>query len=130
MAVGKAGVSFVARHSSGQSGALSAFLPLTTVQQGNVLSEKLTGLTLFSLDYTMRPHRTFSFSVIPAYFIDNYDSGWGMMGGEIYGKAVWSPFTNVMFKLGGGAFLPSLGDVAPDAKALWRVEMNVIVSFF
>jgi len=124
------GLSFLARHSSGYNGSLSAFLPLTTVPQGNVLSEKLTGLTMFQLDYTMRPHRTFSFSVIPAYFIDNYDSTWGMMGAEIYGKAVWTPFTDVMLSLGGGAFLPSLGDVAPDAKVVWRAELNVIVSFF
>ena len=124
------GLSFVARHSSGYGGSLAAFLPLTTVQQGNVLSEKLTGLTVFSLDYTMRPHRTFSFSVIPAYFIDNYDSDCGLMGAEIYGKLVWSPFSDVMLKLGGGAFLPSLGDIAPDAKVVWRIEMNVIVSFF
>ena len=124
------GLSLLARHSSGVSDSVTAFLPLTTVSQGNVISERLSGLTVFSLDYTVRPHRTFSFSLMPAYFIDNYDSGWGLMGGEIYGKLSWRPLSDIFFSLGGGAFLPSLGNIAPDEKSYWKAEMNVVISFF
>ncbi|MCL2070546.1 MAG: hypothetical protein FWH19_06140 [Treponema sp.] len=124
------GLSFLARHSSGVSDSVTAFLPLTTVSQGNVISERLSGLTVFSLDYTARLHETLSFSLIPAYFIDNFDSTLGLMGAEIYGKLDWRPVSDIFFTLGGGAFLPSLGDIAPNDQSYWKVEMNVIISLF
>ena len=124
------GLSFLARHSSGVSDSVTAFLPITTVTQGEILSERLSGLTVFSLDYTARLHETFSLSIIPAYFIDNFNSDWGLMGGEIYGKLNWSPASDILVSLGGGAFLPSLGNTAPDGKTFWKAELNVIVSFF
>ena len=124
------GLSLLARHSSGVSDSVTAFLPLTTVSQGNVISERLSGLTVFSLDYTARLHETFSLSLIPAYFIDNFDSTLGLMGGEIYGKLDWRPVSDIFFTLGGGAFLPSLGNIAPNGDVFWKVEMNVIISLF
>ena len=124
------GLSLLARHSSGVSDSFTAFLPITTVTQGNILKERLSGLTVISLDYTSRLHETFSFSLIPAYFIDNFDSDGGLMGGEIYGKLNWRPVSDILVSLGGGIFLPSLGNIAPDANSVWRLEANVILSFF
>ena len=131
----KQGLSFLARFSSGESGPVAAFLPVTTVAQGNVMSgsimsSKLSALTVLSLDYTARLHETFSFSLIPAYFIDNSVSGGGLLGGEIYGKLAWKPVSDILFSLGGGAFLPSLGNTSPDSKSFWQIDLNAIISFF
>ena len=129
------GLSFLARYSSGEQGPLTPFLPVTTVAQGEVIDARLSGLTVFSLDYTARLHRTFSFNFMPSYFIDNggynrVDNDGGLLGGEIFGKLNWSPFSDIMLSLGGGVFLPSLGNVARTASNIWRTELNLIVSFF
>ena len=124
------GLSFLARHSSGYSGFLTPFLPVTTVTHGNVYSSSIAGLTMFSLDYTNRLHRTLSFSLIPAYFIDNYEGNMDPLGLELYGQINWNPFSDIMFNIGGGVFLPSLGNVSPNSNNIWKVEANIIIAFF
>ena len=125
------GLSFLSRFSSGYAGGITPFLPVTTVTQGNVFTTSMIGMAVFSLDYSMRLSRDLSFSIMPAYFIDNFDDdSSGLLGAEAYAKLNWSPLSDLMFSLGGGAFLPSLGNVASDGNALWRMEMNVVISLF
>ena len=133
-------LSFSARYSSGRDGStLAAFLPLTTQAQGEILKAKLSGLSLLSLDYTARFFPTFSAGISAAYFIrsdlETYaaypasgDSGGYFLGSEFFVRLMWSPFSDLRINLGGGMFLPSLGDAAPDADAAWRIELNVIFS--
>ena len=124
------GLSFLGRYSSGYFGSLTPFLPVVSVSQGNVNKLPLIGMTVLSLDYNMRINQELSFNIRPAYFIDNYDEDGGLWGAEIFGKIDWSPFSDIKFSLGGGVFLPSLGNFAPDDKSIWKAEANVVVSFF
>jgi hypothetical protein len=124
-------LSFTARYSSG------AFLPLTTREQGDILKAKLSGLSLVSLDYTARLFPAFSAGIGATYFIrsdlETYtaypitgDSDGYLLGNEFFVRLMWSPFSDLQINLGGGIFLPSMGDAAPDADAAWRIELNLI----
>ena len=124
------GLSFLGRYSSGSSDSVSAFLPLTTIAQGNIFEPKLSALAVLSLDYTIRPHNTFSFSLTPSYFIDTSNFEFGFLGGELFGKLSFSPVSDIIVNLGGGVFMPSLGDVSPKEKNIWQVKLNFIMSFF
>jgi hypothetical protein len=131
-------VSLGAKYASGESDTLSAFLPLTTNTQGNILEPKLLGLkkisllTMISLDYTARLSETFSVGFYPAYFIftDTLSGDGQMRGGEIYAALYWSPLPDIGVILGGGAYLPSIGNAAPDEKTYWCVKLNVVLSLF
>ena len=124
-------LSFTARYSSG------GFLPLTTREQGDILRARLSGLSLLSLDYTARLFPTLAAGVSSTYFIrsdlETYtaypvtvDSGGYALGNEFFARLMWNPFSDLELSLGGGVFLPSLGDAAPGAAAAWRVELNLI----
>jgi len=132
---------FLARYASGSVGdgsnSVKAFLPVTSKTQGYVLKANLPGITLLSLDYAARLHRSCSVELSSNYFIRNDTetySGLGkngyLLGNEFYGRVFWSPVSDFAFNFGGGAFLPSMGNVAPDVKALWRVEANAIISLY
>ena len=132
---------FLARYASGagggSSGSINAFLPVTSKTQGYVLKANLPGFTLLSLDYAAKLHPLFSIALSSNYFIRNDKetySGLGdkgnLLGNEFYGRAFWSPLSDMAFNFGAGVFLPSMGNVAPDARALWRVEMNAVVSLY
>ena len=133
-------LAFLGRFSSGvvEDGSVVAFLPVTTSSQGEILKAKLSGLSMLSLEYTARIFRSFSAGLSSSYFIRSdlgtYTAGYGadgyFLGNEFYGRLIWSPLSDIMMKAGGGVFLPSLGNAAPDADPLWRVELNVIISLF
>jgi len=136
-------LSLLARYASGaDSGNAYAFLPVTTVGQGNILEAKLSGLSMVSLDYTARLNNTLSAGISSSYFIRNdlntfnayplsgEDSGGYLLGNEFFARLLWSPFTDIQVNLGGGVFLPSMGDVAPNADSSWRVELNVILYLY
>jgi hypothetical protein len=125
-------LSLGAKYTSGEGDTLAAFLPLTTNTQGQILKPKLSGIAMLSLDYTARLNETFSVGLYPAYFMltDQGSEGKRMLGGEIFGALYWSPAPDIGINLGGGAFLPSLGNVVTDEKTYWRVELNVVLSLF
>jgi len=125
-------ISLGAKYASGESNSAPAFLPMTTNTQGHVLEPKLSSIAILSLDYTARFHETFSAGLYPAYFLltGSESEGKNRLGGEIYAAVFWSPAPDISVNLGGGAFLPSLGNVAPDEKAQLRVNLNVVISLF
>ena len=132
------------RFSSGyyDDGSVSAFLPLTTNSQGDILKAKLSGLSVISLDYLARLHRLFSLGLSASCFIRNDlgtyagypvnaggDDGY-VLGTEFYTRLFWSPLSDISLNLGAGAFLPALGNTASGADPLWRVELNFIFSVY
>ena len=137
-------LSLLGRFSSGtaEEGSVYSFLPVTTQSQGGILKAKLSGLSVISLDYIARIHRSFSMSLSSSYFIRSdkgtyygypagaADSDGYFLGNEFFGRLLWSPVSDIQLNLGGGAFLPSMGNAAPDADALWRVELNIIMSLY
>ena len=92
---------------------------------------------MITLDYLGRFHRTLSAGLSTTYYISsdlstnsivgNEGYFWGL---EIYGQLNWSPFSDIQVNLGGGVFLPSLGNASPDAEARWRIELNVVLSLY
>ena len=121
----------------------TAFIPITTISQGTVLQAKFSGLSMFSLDYTARLHEVFSINLAGAYFIaSDYDTYRGypknpsggrdgnLLGSEFSGRLVWSPFSDLQLNLGGGIFMPSLGNTGSKNGALWRANINMALSIF
>jgi len=125
-------VSLGAKFASGESDSAPAFLPMTTNTQGHVLESKLSSIAILSLDYTARLLETFSAGLYPAYFLltGSDSEGGNRLGGEIYASLFWSPVPDISVNLGGGAFLPSLGNVTPDDKPKLRVDLHVVISLF
>jgi hypothetical protein len=125
--------------SSGTDDSLSAFVPVTTAAQGQILAAKISGLSHIDLDYTVRLHRTFSLSVLSSYFVlsdkGSYQ-GWPakrdgyFLGNEFYGRLIWSPVSDLQLKLGGGLFVPAMGDADPGKKPKWKVELNARLAVF
>jgi len=134
-------LSFMARYSSGGKGdAAAAFLPLTTKAQGEIFEVKLSGISLLFLEYVARIIPALSAGVSSTYFIrsdlETYttyppiqDGGGYFLGNEFFARLMWNPFSDLQISLGGGAFLPSMGNAAPDADAAGRIELNVVVGF-
>ena len=130
---------FIGRYSSGnwEDSSLNAFLPVTTYKQGKVFQTKLSGISVIGLDYLARVHETLSLGISSTYFIRTdlgtctlIGSDGYLAGNEFYGRAVWSPVSDVMVNFGGGVFLPSMGNSAPDASTLWKMELNLILSLY
>jgi hypothetical protein len=127
------------RFSSGttEDGDVAAFLPITTIYQGQALKAKLSGISTLTLDYLARVNRSFSASLISTYFIRgdlatyaNYGDDGYFLGNEFFGRLVWSPVSDIQLNLGGGIFLPSMGNAAPNADPVWRVELNIIFALY
>ena len=137
--------SFTGRLTSGKEEEISvaAFTPVTTTTQGDILKANLSGLSVFSLDYLARFHQTFSAGVTASYFLRS-DLGTYMdypvsnsgeakryfMGSELAARLIWSPVSDLRFNFGGGMFLPSMGDIAPDADPKWRIELGAVLALF
>jgi len=132
------------RYASGVSDDKSwgAFLPLTTVNQGEIPEAKFSGLSLLSLDFIGRMAKSLSANMAFTYFIRNdlgtyryYPISAGssegyLLGGELFGRLIWNISTGVRLNLGTGVFLPSLGDANPDGYMLWRTEFNLVISIY
>jgi hypothetical protein len=136
-------VSFLGRYFSaeGDDGGITAFMPLTIKNQGSIFRSRPWGISMLSFEYMARLHRTFSMNFASSYFIrndkktyygyiinDKSDDGY-FMGNEFVARLYWRPYSDISANLGGGVFLPSMGNVAPKAPVLWRVELNLVLSF-
>jgi len=120
---------------------MGAFVPVTTKVFGDVLQAKLSGLSVLGLNYTARVNRILGTSLTASCFIRNdlgtYDGypviaeendGY-FLGTEFFARLVWSPVSDIQLNFGGGAFLPSLGDVS-DEKARWRIELTAVLAIY
>jgi len=131
-------LSLIGRFSSGNSGDIDPFIPITTNPQGDVLEAKLSGISAFYLDYTAQLRTDVLAGLTASYFIRNdnstysgYPAGDGSaLGGEFFGRVTWSPLTDLSLNFGAGIFLPSLGDVAPKAGPKWRVELALALVLY
>jgi hypothetical protein len=139
-------LSLLARYASGETdGSIFAFLPVTTVSQGNILGAKFSGISMISADYAARLHNTLSAGLSSSYFIRNdlktynayplssqseEDSGGYFLGNEFFVRLLWKPFSDIQVNLGGGIFLASMGDAAPKANNRWRAELSIILSLY
>jgi len=133
-----------ARYSSGVSDdkTIGAFLPITTVSQGELVEAKFSGLSLLSLDFMGRLAKLVSGDLAFTYFIRNdlgtyryfpvteEDLGGFFLGMEVFGRLMWTMSSGIRLNLGTGVFIPALGDAAPDVDILWRAKLNLVISIF
>ena len=136
-------LSLLARYASGSSDSNTfAFILVTTIGQGNILGAKLSGITMIQVDYSARLLDTLSAGISSSYFIRNDNktfnayplsegtSGGNLLGNEFFARLLWRPFSDIQVNLGGGVFLPSMGDATPKADSSWRVELNVALLLY
>ncbi|MDR3019333.1 MAG: hypothetical protein LBU66_00335 [Treponema sp.] len=134
-------LAFNAIYSSGKvEDGLDAFVPITVKQYGTIFQSKIMGLTVMSLDYSARIAQSLGASFTASYFIRNdlmmYDvlpvneSGEDghFLGGEFFGKLVWSPVSDLQFIFGGGMFVPAMGNNWSDSDPVWKVNLSVSLS--
>jgi hypothetical protein len=119
-----------------------AFIPVTAKNFGEIFQAKMTSLNVMSLGYTARFFNWFGANFNASYFMRNdlvtentypYSGAAknkDRLGAEFYGILVFSPFSDLQFKFGGGAFLPSLGNVWSDERVIWRVDLSLILAIF
>jgi len=136
-------LSLVGRFSSGKTDSIYPFVPITTKPQGRVLQANLSGISAFFLDYTAQLHPTVSAGLTASYFIRSDDvtyttypvmssveASGAALGGELFGRVIWTPLTDLSLNLGGGIFLPSMGNANPKASVQWRLELGLILVIY
>jgi len=132
------------RYSSGvkEDKTIGAFLPVTTVPQGEITEAKFSGLSLISLDFTGRMEKSLSANTAFTYFIrndlgtyryypvtDNASKGF-LLGAELFGRLIWTITSEIRLNFGTGVFMPALGDAKPDADIMWRAKLNLVFSLY
>jgi len=118
------------KFTSGSIGdAFPVFMPISSVNQGEVFQEPLSGLMLISGDYSLRINRAIYTEAFLRYYIRTYGSFSGY-GGELWGSVAWQPFDDIRLTVGGGVFFPQLGNVYPDdTGTMWKVNAILTMSF-
>ncbi|QQO07996.1 hypothetical protein [Breznakiella homolactica] len=128
------------RWASGDSGPFSPYKPVNVLSQGKVFTPNLSGLTKINLGAGVRVTEKIYTELLANYFLRtdmttvsdediDPDSDSYALGGEIYASLIWAPVSDVSFILGGGAFLPQLGDAfVSDADVQWLVSLAVVLS--
>jgi hypothetical protein len=106
------------------------FTPITTKYFGSVIKEKMSGLSVISLDYLIRLSSTLGMNLTASCFIRNDQGTLTGPATELFARLVWSPVSDVQFNLGGGAFLPFLSHTNSDDKLEWRAELSAILALY
>ena len=121
---------------------IGAFLPVTTIPHGNLLNAKLAGLSIVSFNFITNYSDTVLSDLSVSFFMrndlgtyNNYpvmgtDSKGFYLGPEFYYRFSLNSASGFHMNLGGGVFIPFLGDAMPDADILWRAEASILFSLF
>jgi hypothetical protein len=128
--------------SGNTSGGVGAFVPVTGHLYGKVLQAKMSGISMMSLDYTAQFVDSFSATLGTSYFIRN-DRGTYMawpvnyaandgyfLGQEVFFGLAWTPVSDIQLNLGGGVFLPGLGNVNPGEKPKWHADLTAVIVLY
>jgi len=136
-------LSFTGNFAGGKvNDSLGAFVPVTTKVFGDIFQAKLSGITVLGLNYTARINHAVGTSFTASHFVRNdlgtfsgypvisAESDGYSLGTEFFARLVWSPFSDLQFNLGGGAFIPALGNAGPDENAKWRFDLTAILALY
>jgi len=118
---------------------IGAFVPITTKYYGSIFEQKMSGLSVFDLNYSARLSGAVGTSLSMLYFVRNdlgtfrgyplsADNDGYFLGAELFARIIWSPVSDLQLNLGGGAFLPSMGNAGPDSNPWWRIELTAILA--
>ena len=114
---------------------VTPFIPITTMFHGFIIRQKLSGLSIFTIDYSMRINQNTGASLGMSYFVRNdlaVYSGYPVapdkegyfLGPEFYGRVTWNPFSDLQLTAGGGIFMPIFGNAGTD-RARWKIEIGL-----
>lgn len=125
---------FTMKFSSGSvNKTLAGFTPISCVPQGSVFDETLSGLANIGADYSVRVARSLFVEGALRYFIKTYNDDiieGNLYGGEIWASCAWQPLEDIRVILGGGLFLPGLGNVYPSGTdVMWKIIAGITLSF-
>jgi hypothetical protein len=132
-----------ARYGSGNTGGLFyAFTPITTSYYGEIFQAALAGHTILDITYSARFLETLGASFTVSYFIRNdplipanyiitgTEAGNSLLGAELFTKVVWSPFSDMQYTLGIGAFIPPYGNNWPGSGAIWKIHLTTVLALY
>ena len=135
-------LSLTGHYASGENNYFGAFKPVTTKSFGEMLQAKMTNIMFLDLSYSMRINKSVGANITAAYFrrndsityntfyIGSGNDGKKNLGGEIFARVIWSPFSDLNLNFGGGAFIPAMGDVWKDEKPRWRFDLSAILALY
>jgi len=136
-------LSLKARYGSGvESKSFNAFIPITTTSYGEIFQVGISGHTMFDLTYSVRFFETLGASLTASYFIRSdlltpasyimtgEDMKKKLLGAEFFSKIIWSPFSDMQYTLGVGAFFPHFGNNWPNARAVWKIDLAALIAIY
>jgi hypothetical protein len=112
------GLKLGVKYGSGQwNDTFTAFTPISSHAQGEIFPGTISGLAVFSADYTLRFHQTLYAESVIRYFARTFNEPAAadkyLHGGELWASVAWQPLDDLRLSLGGGAFFPGLGNINP-----------------
>ena len=110
----------------------TAFTPVTSHSQAKFLPLSISGLGMFSTDYTVLFHRTLKAEASFSYYMRTYkdpELKGVFYGGEVWGSIVWQPFSELRLLFEGGAFFPNMGNIFSGTDTLWKARAGLVLSF-
>ena len=100
-----------------------AFTPINSVAQGDIFFMDISSLFYPSVDYSVRLHHTLLAEGSFRYYVNtDSDAENNAYGGELWASITWQPVDDIRLKVGGGVFLPDMGNVYKDSDPMWRVD--------
>jgi hypothetical protein len=117
------------------------FNPITTKYYGYIFQQTLSGLSVFTLNYSGRLTKTLGTSINAAYFVRNdlatysrypiaENSEGYFLGPDISAKIIWSPASDLQFNFVSGVFVPALGNAGPEEKTQWHIGLTATIAVF
>jgi hypothetical protein len=118
-----------------------AFNPITTKYYGYIFQQTLSGLSVYTLNYSGRMAKTLGTSVSAAYFIrgdlgtyNGYpvsDNSKGyFLGPDLSAKIIWSPASDLQFNFISGVFVPAMGNAGPEKKPQWHIGLSATMAMY
>jgi len=111
---------------------IKAFVPVSSVQQGMIFDHTLSSLAVIGIDYNVKLHDSLFADFSVNYFVNtdfNDQTTGNFYGGEIWTAFAWQPLDDIRATLGGGVFLPLLGDISAAADIMWKITAGLTISF-
>jgi hypothetical protein len=120
------GLKLSSKYSSGSwDDTFVIFTPLSSQTQGNIFPEPFSGMWVNKLDYEARILRSLFAEASFGYYTRTYSedgSDGSLYGAEVWASLAWQPFDDARVNLGGGLFLPGLGNAKyNDNKTMWKI---------
>ena len=109
----------------------NSYQPINGIPQGYVFEGTLSALASLSADYNIKINKSLFSECAFRYFMSTYNnSDNSLYGGEFWASLAWQPLEELLVYIGGGVFLPGMGNVYPkNTDVMWKIIAGVTLSF-